>query len=111
MTADNILLSVIMLVISILASKYITPIMPEAKKAKSLMIDFLAFFFRYVFNLSLIIISFIYDDLNKLFVLKIVFFTSIIIINYIHDMSKKAENNVYKNLVNIFSNKEKENAS
>lgn len=107
MTVDNILLSVIMLVISILASKYITPIMPEAKKAHSLLLDFFAFFFRYIFNLSLIIISFIYDDLNKLFVLKIVFFTSIIIINYIHDMSKKTENNVYHNLINIFNKKDK----
>ena len=107
MTTDNILLNVIILIISILASKYIIPIMPDAKKAKSLLKDFFVFFLRYVFNLVMILVTFIYDDLSKMFVFKIVFFMSIIIVNYINDKSRKAESNVYKNLINIFSDKPK----
>lgn len=108
MDVENILLSIITIIISLIASKYILPIMPEPKKAKELIVKFILFFFRYIFNLGVIAWTFYNDDLDKFFVFRIFFFSSILVINYTNDMRKKAENNVYEKLDKTFEYMSKE---
>jgi len=109
MNIDNILLNIVFFIISLLSAKYLLPIMPDAKKAKLLLKNFLIIFFRYVFNIAIIAWTFFNDDLDKFFIFKIVFFSFILIINYTNDMRRRAEDNVYNNLTKMFESTSKKN--
>ena len=102
MDTENIVISILTIIISLIASKYVLPIMPEPKRARELLVKFMLLFFRYIFNLGVIAWTFYYDDLDKHFVFRILFFSLILVINYTNDMREKAENNVYKQLDEMF---------
>ena len=84
-TTTRILLILATAVISLLSRKYIEPILPERKKAISLIKNFFIFNLRYTLNISLLIYFFITVEFNKYFILIICFYFGIIIFNITSD--------------------------
>ena len=85
-TTSGIIVGILMLILNIVVRKYIDPIMPDKKKAISYIKKFLAFNFKYTFNIVFMIYFFIDLEFNKFFVLIICFYITLITFNIIIDI-------------------------
>jgi len=76
---------IIVLILNLLARKYIEPIMPDKKKAISYAKKFLAFNLKYSLNVYFLIDLAIKLEFNKSFVISTCFFFAIILFNLVID--------------------------
>lgn len=82
----------IVLILSILSRKYLEPIMPEKKKANSIIKKFLVLAFKYILPIIFLIYIFIEFEFNKYFILLFCLVFGILLFNIFFEY----ENYIYK---------------
>ena len=76
----------IVLILSILSRKYLEPIMPEKKKANSIIKKFLLLALKYILPIIFLTYIFIEFDFNKYFILLFCFVFGILLFNIFLDI-------------------------